>query len=45
MSVVPLLRFTVSPEDEGIRIDTFLAQVETDSFPGFCPKITEKGEG
>lgn len=44
MSIVPLLRFTVSPEEEGIRIDAFLAQVEQIPSRAFAQKLLKNGK-
>jgi 23S rRNA pseudouridine1911/1915/1917 synthase len=41
---VPLLRLTVDPEDEGIRIDTFLAQVGKLPSRTFVQKLLKKGK-
>ena len=44
MSGVPLLCFTVSPEEEGIRVDTFLAQVEQIPSRAFAQKLLKNGK-
>lgn len=44
MSVVPLLRFIVSPEEEGNRIDTFLAQEEQIPSRAFAQKLLKNGK-
>lgn len=44
MSMVPLLRFTVSPEEEGIRVDAFLAQVEPIPSRAFAQKLLKNGK-
>ena len=42
--MVPLLRFTVSPEEEGIRVDAFLAQVEPIPSRAFAQKLLKNGK-
>ncbi|NLM37161.1 MAG: RluA family pseudouridine synthase [Firmicutes bacterium] len=44
MSVVALLRFTISPEEEGIRVDTFLARVEQIPSRAFAQKLLKNGK-
>ena len=44
MSIVPLHRFTVSPEEEGIRVDTFLARVEQIPSRAFAQKLLKSGK-
>src|SRR5690554_529733 len=44
MSIVPLQRFTVSPEEEGIRVDTFLSRVEQIPSRAFAQKLLKSGK-